>query len=133
MKTWKRPCNFFVQERRLEQPSEGLLETTEKQGESDDNTKIKEILSRAEAEVATSEEAAVFTEDEKAPSLQGSSTPEGGKKIFSVHAIKCKCGDILSRKMKQCPSCGKSVELLLEELRQDFYRINFMQSKKDNK
>ena len=47
------------------------------------------------------------------------------KKILSMHAIKCKCGNILSSRMKHCPECGKDMEVLLEELRQDFYRINF--------
>jgi uncharacterized OB-fold protein len=47
------------------------------------------------------------------------------KKILSMHAIKCKCGNILSRRVEHCPECGKNIEVLLEELRQDFYRINF--------
>ncbi len=56
------------------------------------------------------------------------------KKILNMHAIKCKCGNILSRRVEHCQECGINIEILLEELRQDFYRINFTNNpkKKDN-
>lgn len=50
---------------------------------------------------------------------------EREKRVLMMHTIKCKCGDILSRNMKQCPGCGKNLETLLEELKNDFYRVNF--------
>ncbi len=54
------------------------------------------------------------------------------KNILSMHAIKCKCGNILSRRVEHCPECGKNIDVLLEELRQDFYRINFTKNPKNN-
>lgn len=72
---------------------------------------------------AVKAEIAVTVEDESRADL--AEVPKKDPKPLFMHAIKCKCGDILSRKMKNCPSCGKGIELLLEELRQDFHRVNF--------
>ena len=71
----------------------------------------------------TTEVTELDIEDRDATELSDEISKE--KKILSMHAIKCKCGNILSSRMKHCPECGKDMEALLEELRQDFYRINF--------
>lgn len=143
-------CNFFVQERRLDQPSEAALEIALKdegglKSHSSGQERVKGIVDAEvvedvpvlkekrvlEAQIAEAE--IVSMEDKKTYDVHYSDVLEKETKPLSMHAIKCKCGDILSRKMKQCPSCGKSVELLLEELRTDFYRINFMQNSNKNK
>ena len=77
--------------------------------------------------------------DEEAKSSRDAQTETGNmvaqsegtikdKQPLRMHAIKCKCGEILSRRMDKCPGCGINIEVLLEELRQDFYRINFGQA-----
>jgi len=52
------------------------------------------------------------------------------KRSLRMHAIKCKCGDILGINMNYCPGCGINIEVLLEALRQDFHRINFSSNPK---
>ncbi|MEW5921013.1 MAG: hypothetical protein AB1796_08770 [Bacillota bacterium] len=79
------------------------------------------------------EEVAVTKETENKHIVKYPGEKKIEKRPLSMHAIKCKCGDILSRKMEHCPGCGKSIEVLLEELRQDFYRINFKQNPKKGK
>ena len=62
---------------------------------------------------------------QKKEAAKSSAETKDGKKILSMHAIKCKCGNILNRRVEHCPECGKNIETLMDELRQDFYRINF--------
>ncbi len=69
-------------------------------------------------------------ESQKKEVAKTTTETKDGKRVLSMHAIKCKCGNILNRKMEHCPECGKNIETLMEELRQDFYRINFTRKQK---
>ena len=47
------------------------------------------------------------------------------KRKYSIHAIKCKCGEVIGRQMEKCPGCRESIEDSLEKLKRDFHRVNF--------
>lgn len=46
-------------------------------------------------------------------------------KFIPRYVFKCKCGEIVGRQMEKCPGCGEKIETLLEEIKQDFQRVNF--------
>ena len=47
------------------------------------------------------------------------------RRHYSIHAIKCHCGEVIGRHMEHCPGCRKSIEESIEELKRDFHRVNF--------
>ncbi len=62
----------------------------------------------------------------------GKEREETQTRKYSMHAMKCICGDIIGRGMEKCSGCGRSIEETLEKLKRNFHRVNFgMQEAQD--
>lgn len=116
---------LFVAERRPDIPLESVvmpLPIDEPQDVVTDQ--VEELEKVASEEAATAEKETVKIPEQPERDVPVKKEIQQ-KRIVSMHAIKCKCGNIVSRKMDYCSECGKNIEDLLDQLRQDFYRINF--------
>lgn len=71
--------------------------------------------------------AAVSIQDQEMPLLTKPAFDHSlnNKRKYSIHAIKCKCGEVIGRQMEKCPGCKDSIEDSLEKLKKDFHRVNF--------
>lgn len=158
MKSWKKRLDFFVQERRPDSPSEAIVVSKKESSFKPKETlrKSDEDAGAKTGDVNVDETDDKINLQKKADSYPGKNTDmknehmkvndtekykekhavsssigeQQEKRPVSMHAIKCKCGNIVSSRVESCPDCGKNVEDLLNELRQDFYRINFTKQPK---
>ena len=138
MKSWRAPSNFFVRERRHSQlPEDTFPNRAEKEGRIDSTVgPVSDSSGTSGSARENSGAKEVAAASEISPTGEAVSPVRSKPKVkrpLRMHAIKCKCGEILGRNMKSCPGCGKEMEVLLDELRQDFHRINFTRVPKKEK